>query len=187
MSSIAFSFPYIFQKFRSRREILCSKNKNLCRKVDGYRSDSDLPKIEYTASQETLDDTYDHYTRIISDEIEYAPIPLHNFDFERYSETLAKLIRNSAPKFSVGIYGKWGTGKTTLMQLIERKLKGHVFVWNDITENGNYKRLKVFLKEKLGASWINDELKFIKNDDNTITLSQDSHFLSFLLDYEKKR
>ena len=28
----------------------------------------------------------------------------------------------SKPRFSVGIYGEWGTGKTTLMRVIEKKL-----------------------------------------------------------------
>ena len=33
------------------------------------------------------------------------------------------MIKGSTPKFSVGIYGEWGTGKTTLMRIIEEKLK----------------------------------------------------------------
>jgi predicted KAP-like P-loop ATPase len=33
------------------------------------------------------------------------------------------MIKNSRPKFSVGIYGEWGSGKTTLMKVIEHKLK----------------------------------------------------------------
>jgi uncharacterized protein YjbI with pentapeptide repeats/energy-coupling factor transporter ATP-binding protein EcfA2 len=56
-------------------------------------------------------------TSIITDEpITDAP------DFDKYSETLSNIIINSLPRFTVGIYGRWGTGKTTLMQMI----KGHL-------------------------------------------------------------
>lgn len=41
--------------------------------------------------------------------------------FSRYSSVLAQLIKNSPPHFSVGIFGAWGTGKSTLMRLIKEK------------------------------------------------------------------
>ena len=34
--------------------------------------------------------------------------------FQSYSENLANIIREAKPKFVVGIFGKWGTVKTTL-------------------------------------------------------------------------
>lgn len=43
-------------------------------------------------------------------------------DFQRYSQNLANIIRATKPKFAVGIFGKWGTGKTTLMRMIEKEL-----------------------------------------------------------------
>jgi nucleoside-triphosphatase THEP1 len=57
--------------------------------------------------------------KILTDEIEIAPI----LDFTYYSDTIANIIRSSIPRFSVGIYGEWGTGKTTLMSSIEKKIK----------------------------------------------------------------
>lgn len=42
--------------------------------------------------------------------------------FQGYSEKLANIIKSTNPKFSVGIFGKWGTGKTTLMRMIKREL-----------------------------------------------------------------
>jgi len=46
------------------------------------------------------------------------------------------MVRSSRPKFSIGIYGEWGTGKTTLMKLVEDNLRtysgNHEFVWNSI-------------------------------------------------------
>jgi type IV secretory pathway VirB4 component len=44
-------------------------------------------------------------------------------DFGRYSTKLATLIENSDPKFTVGIFGGWGTGKTTLMNMIMNELE----------------------------------------------------------------
>ena len=54
---------------------------------------------------------------IITDEpITNAP------DFDKYSGTLSNIIVNSVPRFTVGIYGGWGTGKTTIMQMIQNHL-----------------------------------------------------------------
>jgi predicted KAP-like P-loop ATPase len=43
-------------------------------------------------------------------------------DFDKYSEALSNIIANSKPRFTVGIYGGWGTGKTTIMQMIQKHL-----------------------------------------------------------------
>jgi uncharacterized protein YjbI with pentapeptide repeats len=44
-------------------------------------------------------------------------------DFRSYASQLAEFIVNSNPRFTVGIYGGWGTGKTTLMEMIRNELK----------------------------------------------------------------
>jgi predicted KAP-like P-loop ATPase len=41
--------------------------------------------------------------------------------FQRYSKNLANIIRGTTPQFAVGIFGKWGSGKTTLMRMIEQE------------------------------------------------------------------
>jgi uncharacterized protein YjbI with pentapeptide repeats len=59
----------------------------------------------------------DNQIKIITDEPSTdAP------DFENYANQLSKLIVNSTPRFTVGIYGGWGTGKTSLMQMIKKSL-----------------------------------------------------------------
>jgi uncharacterized protein YjbI with pentapeptide repeats len=59
-------------------------------------------------------------TRIITDITEdpskEAP------DFTQYSQNLSKIIINSDPQFTVGIFGDWGTGKTTLMKMMQEEI-----------------------------------------------------------------
>lgn len=44
-------------------------------------------------------------------------------DYEELSSVLTGVIKNSDPQFTIGIYGEWGTGKTTLMNMVRDKLK----------------------------------------------------------------
>ena len=43
--------------------------------------------------------------------------------FHLYVDSLCNLIINSNPKFSIGAYGKLGTGKSTLLRNIRAKLE----------------------------------------------------------------
>jgi uncharacterized protein YjbI with pentapeptide repeats len=55
--------------------------------------------------------------RIITDEpLTAAP------DLNRYSKSLSNIMVNSLPRLTVGIYGGWGTGKTSLMKMIQNYL-----------------------------------------------------------------
>lgn len=56
--------------------------------------------------------------RILTDDIELEPTK----DFIKLSDTIVSFIKGSDPKFSVGIFGDWGTGKSTLMKLVENKI-----------------------------------------------------------------
>lgn len=57
--------------------------------------------------------------KILTDNIEPDPTD----DFQKLSDTIVSMIQGSEPRFSIGIYGDWGTGKTTLMKLVEKKLR----------------------------------------------------------------
>jgi energy-coupling factor transporter ATP-binding protein EcfA2 len=42
--------------------------------------------------------------------------------FNQYAEALKNILEQGEPQFAVGIFGGWGSGKTTLMQAIESRL-----------------------------------------------------------------
>lgn len=44
--------------------------------------------------------------------------------FDQYASALVNIIMGSDPQFTIGIFGGWGTGKTTLMQIMHEKLEG---------------------------------------------------------------
>jgi KAP family P-loop domain len=51
-----------------------------------------------------------------------SPSAKPSLGFGATASALAQIIRDSPPRFAVGIFGNWGSGKTTLMQEIGRKL-----------------------------------------------------------------
>jgi KAP family P-loop domain len=60
------------------------------------------------------------------------PAAAPSLGFDDYARAFSEIIRRSAPQFAVGIFGDWGSGKTTLMRAIERELQSDdsvVTVW----------------------------------------------------------
>lgn len=51
-----------------------------------------------------------------------VPAQSPGLSFENYAAAFADVIEGSEPRFSIGVFGGWGTGKTTLMDGIRRKL-----------------------------------------------------------------
>ena len=68
---------------------------------------------------QTLDGIENQKGLILTDDVTLKPINL-----EKYSNAIVKIVKESYPKFTIGIFGDWGTGKTTLMNLIEENIKG---------------------------------------------------------------
>lgn len=95
------------------------------------------------------------------------------------------MINASYQKFSIGIYGECGSGKTTLMKMVERKLKPYIFSWNNVPGKEN-ERVKTFLKESFdGVSWLNgSNLGIYKSEDDkklTITDTKGSNSIHMSL------
>ena len=44
--------------------------------------------------------------------------------FDQIARALATIVKTSPPQFAVGIFGGWGSGKSTLMNAIHRDLTG---------------------------------------------------------------
>lgn len=96
------------------------------------------------------DGSDDYDLKIIVDE----PAEEDALDFQHYSKKLANIIAGTIPpQFAVGIFGKWGTGKTTLMRMIKRELDKDnekiLTVWFDAWRYENEKHLAVipFLRQ----------------------------------------
>jgi hypothetical protein len=57
---------------------------------------------------------------------------LDGLGFASYAEVLAGAALDTRGPFTIGVFGEWGTGKTSLMRLVEQKLSSHqnvVTVW----------------------------------------------------------
>jgi hypothetical protein len=51
-----------------------------------------------------------------------APSDAPELGFPQIADTLADIVMESTPRFAIGLFGGWGSGKTTLMQAIEARL-----------------------------------------------------------------
>jgi hypothetical protein len=52
-----------------------------------------------------------------------APTAKPALGFDDYALAFADVILHSSPQFAIGIFGDWGSGKTTLMEAIKRELE----------------------------------------------------------------
>jgi len=102
--------------------------------------------------------------RIFNDE----PAMGDNFYFPAYAKTISDIIaykENKTP-LTIGIYGSWGTGKTSLMKLIRQNLKGY-------RGEGDFRRCKSVWfqawkyaadEEKILAALIEEIFRTMKED-----------------------
>jgi tetratricopeptide (TPR) repeat protein len=93
--------------------------------------------------------------KILTDDPEVKPL----LKFEENSDPIVQLLRNQR-NISIGIFGDWGTGKTTFMQLIEAKLTESVIDWKSIDSSDRFKVLK-YLERKYGIRWEQEDIKII--------------------------
>ena len=73
---------------------------------------------------------------ILTDDTVTDPI----LDFNLYSNAIVNIIKNSHPKFSIGVFGDWGTGKTTLINSVDKALQTDRDLVKIRLEASRYKR-----------------------------------------------
>ncbi|HEY7227757.1 MAG TPA: pentapeptide repeat-containing protein [Nitrososphaeraceae archaeon] len=56
---------------------------------------------------------------ILTDEVAIDPI----LDFNLYRNAIVNIVKNSLPRFTIGIFGEWGSGKTTLVNSVDKVLQ----------------------------------------------------------------
>ncbi len=67
-------------------------------------------------------------TYIVNDQ----PTEIDALDFAPYVETLADIIQTGSTPLTIGVFGTWGSGKTSLMKMIKKQLPGKFTVaWFD--------------------------------------------------------
>jgi len=81
--------------------------------------------------------------------------------FGRYADALAAVINASSPQFAIGVFGGWGSGKTTLMGQIERRLgEDSIPIWFNAWRYEREAHLIVPLLDTIRAAlvkWVKDE------------------------------
>jgi pantothenate kinase-related protein Tda10 len=60
-----------------------------------------------------------------------SPQTIDRLGFKPMADILVEVIRQTQPPFTIGVFGEWGSGKTTLMTLVQRELQrsGAKTVW----------------------------------------------------------
>jgi hypothetical protein len=178
-----------WQKIRDWQEIRRIRKKySKIKAEDNQRDNYDVGRTQSIRNSNSdergiASSTLDTSTiKIITDE----PTLEDALDFDSYSKKLADIIRNSSPRFAIGIFGGWGTGKTSLMKMIEANvLKGdYLFNWERVPgyNNDNY-NLKDYLTKNLpNLQWIESK-QFVKSaDEKTVSINNNNQYLSISVD-----
>jgi uncharacterized protein YjbI with pentapeptide repeats len=73
---------------------------------------------------------------ILTDDIAIDPI----LDFNLYCNAIVNIVKYSHPKFTIGIFGDWGAGKTTLINSVDKALQTDENLTRVRLEAWRYKR-----------------------------------------------
>ncbi|NWG05950.1 MAG: SUMF1/EgtB/PvdO family nonheme iron enzyme [Chloroflexi bacterium] len=96
------------------------------------------------------------------------PTDRDTLDFTPYVATLADICKTASTPLTIGVFGTWGSGKTSLMRMVKKKLpKNYTAAWFDAWKYDNEETLwRAFLltvllavEEKSGET---EELKTLK-------------------------
>ena len=79
-------------------------------------------EVQMASRTETAIDrpsTYERFQILVDD-----PAEDPRLGFREYADAFAQIVCGSPPRFAVGIFGNWGSGKTTLMRAIMARIEG---------------------------------------------------------------
>jgi ABC-type transporter Mla maintaining outer membrane lipid asymmetry ATPase subunit MlaF len=62
------------------------------------------------------------------------------FGFDKYASVLTSAIMGTEPHFTMGIFGGWGCGKTTLLRRMEAQLKAYDITFTEYVSQYSKKR-----------------------------------------------
>ena len=110
---------------------------------------------------------------ILTDELTTDPL----LDFNLYRNAIVNIVKNSYPKFTIGISGEWGAGKTTLINSVDKALQTDSNVIRVRLEGWRYKQEQfplVSLLKKIAYA-LPDDKQF-----ETLKLQLETSSLNFL-------
>jgi hypothetical protein len=111
------------------------------------------------------------------------------FGFEPYVKSLGDAILNLNTEdlpFTVGIFGGWGTGKTSLMHLLRNWLDRYPFSWHDVPGADN-EGLLSFLRNDFDIAWAENS-EILKSDDGrTIRIVNDRNSAKIRINEKKEK
>jgi len=109
-----------------------------------------------SSKKESNKEQSDSYARLLTD------TPVSEFEgegylgFKSYRDALVDTIIQSKPRFTIGIFGQWGTGKTSLMKLIKNDLDKNydksICVWFNPWRYQNEENIVTPFLQTLGSS-----------------------------------
>lgn len=104
--------------------------------------------------------------RIPSQVLDDQPAHKDYLDFKSYAQVISDLIiqENTKTPLTIGVFGRWGMGKTTLLQLLEKELsqQGLVTIWFNAWQYSN--------EDELWAAFLQSMLNKIQHSMGPIRL-----------------
>lgn len=117
--------------------------------------------------------------------------PIENakfFNFDAYAEALDGIItcEKTETPIVIGIFGDWGSGKTSLMRTLEKKIKNYLFSWEELIDSGSGLFQK-FLQKEYGIEWIEPPEIKKESSENTLIISSGNNSALLELNDNKTR